>query len=130
MFRETTYLGMLGSWQTLLGAVGANAELAHLEVNRARLEELLTRGQAAVNRQAALAAAKQETSQDLQAIIKEGERIATVLRFSIKGEYGPRAEKLAEFGLKPFRGRTRKGAAKPSPEAPSPTPAVPTESSR
>ena len=128
MARETTYLGMLGSWQKLLGAFGANAELAHLEVNRARLAALLARGQEATNHQAALAAAKQEVSQDLQAILKEGERIATVLRFSIKAEYGPRAEKLAEFGLQPFRGRPRKES--PSPEAPNTAPQVPAESSR
>lgn len=128
MYRETTYLGMLGSWQKLLGAFGANPELAHLEVNRARLEALLARGQEAVNRQAALAAAKQETSQDLQEVIKEGERIATVLRYSIKAEYGPRAEKLAEFGLRPFRGRPRK--EEPSPEVPDPAPQVSTDSSR
>jgi hypothetical protein len=41
----------------------------------------------------------------------EGGRVATVLRQSLKAHYGVRSEKLAEFGVKPFRGRTRK--AKP-----------------
>jgi hypothetical protein len=40
--------------------------------------------------------------------------MATVLRFSLKLFYGPRSEKLTEFGIQPFRGRT------PAPELPPP----------
>ena len=114
--RETTYLGMLGSWQKLLTAIAANPELSHQEVPRARLEELLVQGQGVVNRQAALTASKQEASKELQGVIVEGERMATALRVMIRAHYGPRSEKLAEFGLQPFRGRTRK----PAPEEPPP----------
>jgi hypothetical protein len=125
MTRETTYLGMVGGWQKLLGAIGANEDLAHQEVPRAKLEELLTQAQGVITRQAALTAAKQEASKELQGIIVEGERLARALRRMIQAQYGPRAEKLAEFGLQPFRGRNRKAAAKPSPEAPPPAPPVP-----
>ena len=41
--------------------------------------------------------------------------MATVLLVSIRQHYGIRAEKLADFGLKPFRGR-RKPSPEPEPE--------------
>ena len=43
----------------------------------------------------------------LRTIIVEGERLATVLRRSLKSHYGIRSEKLTEFGIQPFRGRRR-----------------------
>ena len=56
----------------------------------------------------------------------EGERLANLLRGAVKQHYGIRSEKLADFGLKPFRGRNRKKTGpelkpKPSPETPTPT---------
>ena len=38
----------------------------------------------------------------------EGQRVANAVRSLLKEPYGLRAEKLAEFGLQPFRGRSRK----------------------
>jgi hypothetical protein len=60
-------------------------------------------------------AGKQEASKQLNTFVTEGERLATVLQLAVKQHYGIRAEKLAEFGLQPFRGRTK---AKPAPETP------------
>jgi hypothetical protein len=50
-------------------------------------------------------------------LVSECQRLATVLRFSLKQFYGPRAQKLVEFGIQPFRSRTRK----PNPPPPPPT---------
>ena len=127
MSKETTYAGKLGDWRRLLSALEANgAELGHLEVPRTRLEALLSQAVDVSREAAARTAAKQETSQQLKVLVTEGDRVATVLRVSIKQHFGIRAEKLAEFGLQPFRGRSRK-AVKPAAEgpgapAPSPTP--------
>jgi hypothetical protein len=66
-------------------------------------------------------AGKQEASKQLNTFVTEGERLATVLQLAVKQHYGIRAEKLAEFGLQPFRGRTK---AKPAPETPG-TPVTP-----
>jgi len=118
MSQETTYAGIVGDWQRLLAPVKANGEeLAHLEVPRAKLEALMGRAVELNQEQAARAAAKQEASQQLRAIIPEGNRLAALLRLGIKEHYGPRAEKLAEFELKPFRGRAPR-KPKPSPEGP------------
>ncbi len=117
MVKETTYTGKLGSWQRLLTTLLANLEvLAHMEVPRARLEGFLARGLEIAKQQAALAASKQELSKELQGIIVDGERTATVLRVLLKEHYGPRSERLSEFGIQPFRGRNRKEKPLPPPE--------------
>ena len=38
-----------------------------------------------------------------------------MLQLAVKQHYGIRAEKLAEFGMQPFRGRSRTGEAGPDP---------------
>jgi hypothetical protein len=72
--------------------------------------------------QAAQRAAKQASTQRLQEVLVEGERLATLLRRSVKQHYGIRAEKLAEFGMQPFRGRNQP-ASTPTPATPAKTPA-------
>ncbi len=118
MSKETTYAGQRGDWQGLLDRFAANAEeLSYLEVNRLKLQNLLTRAQELSTQQAALTAAKQELSLLVKDVMAEGGRVATVLRQSLKTHYGVRAEKLAEFGVKPFRGRSRKVKAKAKADA-------------
>jgi hypothetical protein len=84
---------------------------------------VLNRVQDLVTRQAAAIAEKQELSRLIPASLIDAQRLATVLRKGLQQHFGVRSEKLAEFGLKPFRGRKRSGDA--SPEKPEPEPAEP-----
>jgi hypothetical protein len=111
----------LGEWNRLGVTVRANsADLPHLETPVARLETLLVQGLDLTKEQGVFRASKQERTQQLQVVLAEGTRLATLLRTAVKQHYGPTSEKLAEFGLKPFRGRKVKPAPEPvaSPEAP------------
>jgi hypothetical protein len=113
---ETTYKGKVEDWERLNERLTANAaELAHLEGTRARLEAMMAQARGIAATQAAQIAAKQQASQALKTAIVEGDRLANMLRAGVKQHFGIRAEKLSEFGIKPFRGRNRK--AKPEPEA-------------
>ncbi len=114
-----SYSEILGDLQRLLAAVNANAgDLQHLEGSRSSLEGLVSQAQVLSQEQAALTASKQDKTQELRIVVTEGQRLGTVLRFAVKQHYGISAEKLAEFGLQPFRGRSRKVK---EPEAPPPT---------
>ena len=125
MSQETTYAGILGEWQRLLVSLTANSEaLTNLEGLRLKLESVLERAVALTKEQAATKAAKQQASKDLRALIPEGRRLATLLQRGVREHFGPRAEKLAEFNLQPFRGRPRKPATD-KPEEPGGTPAPP-----
>ena len=109
MPRETTYTGMLGDWLRLFQALLANAvEVPALEGLRVRLGELLNRAQELIKEQSALKTRKQETSRELKAVTDEGQRLATTLRSALKQHYGPRSEKLSQYSIQPYRGRTRK----------------------
>jgi hypothetical protein len=115
MAKETTYAGILGDLQRLLAPLEANAaELAHLDGSRTKLATLLAQAQELVKRQAALTAGKQDSSRQLRTLVSETQRLGNALRKMIVEHYGIRSEKLAEFGLQPFRGRIRK----PAPEEP------------
>ncbi|HEY9420259.1 MAG TPA: hypothetical protein VIW92_02505 [Thermoanaerobaculia bacterium] len=117
MSQETTYAGRLGDLQRFTAALVANkTELPHLDGAIGRLEALLGQAQQAAMQQAALAASKQDTSKQLKTALIEGQRLANGLRSLLKEFYGLRSEKLAEYGLQPFRGRKRKD----KPENPEP----------
>jgi hypothetical protein len=120
MSRETTNAGKLGKLQRLSTALSANnGDLQHLQVSITQLAALLTQAQEAAKQQAGFIASKQEASKQLKTFLTEGQRLANVLQLAVKQHYGIRSEKLAEFGLQPFRGRTK---AKPAPETPEPAP--------
>ena len=114
----------VGDWQNLLVSIEANsADLTHLEFSRVKLSGTLDRVVDITKQQSALTASKQEMTRQLREALTEGNRLATVLRLAIKEHYGIRSEKLAEFGMQPFRGRPRK--AKPTaPPVPEPAPDV------
>jgi hypothetical protein len=121
MARETTYKGKVEAWEQLSERVAANEpELAHLENSRAKLDGMVAQARQVAATQAAQVAAKQQSSQSMKEVIADGDRLATVLRTSIKEHFGIRSEKIAEFGVQPFRGRKAK---KTSPEDSTPAPA-------
>ena len=107
-------------WQLLLAAVDQNlGDLPQLEIARNKLEGLLDQALVLVPQQAAQAAAKQSTSQQLEAVLTTGRKVATVIRFTVKEHYGNRNQKLTEFNIQPFRSRTVPPAL-PTPESPAP----------
>jgi hypothetical protein len=118
MSRETTTSGRLGKLARFSAALAANApELAYLEGARLRLERSLAEAQEIAKQQAAFTASKQEASRKLKTAVNETERLATGLRKLVAESYGVRSEKLAEFGLQPFRGR-KLSRETPEPMAP------------
>ncbi len=122
MSKETTKKGKLGDLERLTSSLAANAEeLPHLEGSRNQLGTLLGQAREAADLQAFHTAGKQEASQQLKTALTEGLRLANVIRLAIKQHYGIRSEKLAHFGIQPFRGRSRKDPEEPQ----TPTPETP-----
>ncbi|MGH7484977.1 MAG: hypothetical protein ACREMY_05120 [bacterium] len=112
MSQETTDAGFQGDWRALAAMVEANSdELAYLEPLRLQLAAQSDKALAIFQQQSSLKAAKQEQSKQLRATITEGNRLSTLLRSAIKQHYGIRTEKVAEFGVQPFRGRVRRTKA-------------------
>jgi len=120
MAKQRSYAAILGDLQRFHKRMESSvAELPHLEAPHKQLGERLTRAQELLKQQSTLAAAKQEASQEVRTLLFESDRQANAMRAMVKSHFGIRAEKLAEFGLQPFRGRTRKAkASTPTPDAP------------
>jgi len=120
MSTETTSKGKLGDLERLLASMAANAaELPQLEAIRNQLGTLLGQAREAADLQALHTAGKQEASRNLQTALTEGMRLANILRLAVKQHYGIRSEKLAHFGIQPFRGRPfRSRTRNPQPETP------------
>ena len=127
MTRETTNSGRLGRLQKLSAALAANSgDLPNLQGSITQLAALLAQAQEAAKQQAALTAEKQAASRQLNTSLTDVERLGTVLQLAVKQHYGIRAEKLAEFGMQPFRGRSRTAKPAPTPPpTPTPTPKPP-----
>ena len=126
MTRETTYKGSTGDLERLIAALLANAaELPQLEGARLSLEQILTQTRATAQEQAGLIAGKQDASRRLLRLIGDGQRTVTAVRKMLKAHYGLDSEKLAEFGVQPFRTRSRRAGPPPPPEKPAPEAARP-----
>jgi hypothetical protein len=122
MPKLTKYSDHLGDWTSLLAALLENeVNLPHLAIPRDQLQAFLDEAHGLATSQAAQAAAKQETSRRLEEVVNLGSKLATSLRVALKVVYGNGSEKLTEFHIQPFRGRTRAATTPPiSPEAPAP----------
>jgi hypothetical protein len=126
MARETTKSGKLGDLTRFNDTLAANAQdLPHLEGSRLRLTKVVVDAQDAAKQQAFFTAGKQEATKRLETLVTEGQRLAAGIRKLLTETYGIRSEKLAEFGLQPFRGRKavkKNGTGKPEPPATPTTP--------
>jgi hypothetical protein len=111
----------LDGWDRLTTPMGANpTQFPNLEDERQQLVSILTRSRDLVIQQAALTASKQDISKRLDALLGEGRKLATFIRVGVKQKLGNRSEKVIEFGLQPFRSRSRKPSPPPEKIAPAP----------
>jgi hypothetical protein len=126
--KRTTQTEALGGWQKLLGMLEAHVtEIPQLEPFRAKLGTLVGQALDLTKQQADHRANKQDASKQLKQLTKSGRRLAAVVRSALIEHYGVSEEKLAAFGLQPFRGRPRKDQPSTTPAptpAPSPSPEV------
>ena len=118
MERETRNAGIMGALQRLSVTMEANKEeLPNLEPFRLKLTGIVIQIFDIAKQQAAHKAGKQESAKLLRKLLTEGNRVADLVRTGVRDHFGPDAEKVAEFGVQPFRGKARK-AKSPVPETP------------
>jgi hypothetical protein len=127
MPREPKYGVTLNGWERLLASLDANAQdFPQLESYRTQLKTMLDAAKASAAHQTAMAATKQEATQQLQETLVSGRKLATFLRNGVRQQYGNRAEKLVEFDLKPLRQKVRTTEATKPPVTPPTTAPHPT----
>jgi hypothetical protein len=126
MERETRSAGIMGELQRLSVTMEANKDLLpNLEPFRLKLTGIVVQIFEIAKQQSAHKAGKQETAKQLWTLLTQGNRVADLVRTGVRDHFGPDDEKVAEFGVQPFRGlKTKTKTPAPTP-APSPAP-VPT----
>lgn len=98
-------------WERLVAAVAKNLKkLSGMERDLEVLKQALVEVREAKKRQIEMRAAAQQATRDLEAAMEKANGAAVRLNSGILSAYGSKAEKLAEFGLRPWR--PRKAAAK------------------
>jgi hypothetical protein len=116
MATEATYSGIFGGAQRLHASLETSVrDIPHLEAGRLRLGDALGRVQSLLTQQAALTAAKQDVSQEIKTTMEDIQFLMTILRKAVRQHFGKKSEKLAEFGVQPFRGRKANTGGKPFP---------------
>jgi hypothetical protein len=112
----------MGDLQRLSVTMEANKELLpDLEPYRLKLTGIVTQVFDVAKQQSAHKAGKQESSKQLRKLLTQGNRVADVVRTAVKDHFGPEDEKVAEFGVQPFRSRKAKTAT----QTPTPVPTTP-----
>lgn len=121
----STQADIVKEGRRLIGALAANeVDLPHMELPRQRLQGLVDAVDELIIRQGALTAEKQDVTRQLQGAVLSGRALIAFVRKGVQELYGTRSEKLAEFGLQPFRGRPRRELTPVLPPTP-PTPPTP-----
>jgi DNA-directed RNA polymerase alpha subunit len=117
----TSFADVIRDWERLLAAHTDNAEiLTPAEAQRRVLEEFLAKARELKARQESLNAAKQQTTQEITALVKDGREAARRLRSAVKANLGTKNERLTQFKIAPLRERAPR---KPKTPAPGPPPA-------
>lgn len=109
MFKSQSYAASVNEWEEWLAALERNIdELPQLEIPRDRLQTIVNQIRTFATEQAAHTAERQQATKRVEFLLVQGRKLATVIRTAVREHYGNRSEKLAEFGLQPFRGRPRR----------------------
>lgn len=112
----TSYPDVVEDWEGLLTSARNNADkLPDISRHTTALELVLGQTKAMKALQQSHAAARQEATQELNKLLEQGRELAIRLRAVIKGEIGPKNERLVQFKVKPIRKRPRK-TPEPPPE--------------
>ena len=120
MSRVPLYMHKVAGWEVTGTGVALNQpQLQHLDGHRIQLQESTVQFKELSTQFNALTTSKQEVNKEMQALFRRMETLVAYLRTGVRQHYGKDSEKLIEFGLQPYRGKTPSPKA-PLPEAPKP----------
>jgi len=124
MGSTNSFADVVLDWEDVLVACRNNAEVMRsAEPLRLELERILGTARDAKGRKEAAIALKQQLTQELKQVLKDGREVARRLRGAAKAQLGTKNEALVEFKARPIR--DRKGRRKLTPVTPAPAAGTP-----
>jgi hypothetical protein len=126
--RPSTQPEVIASWERMLNAAaGYSEDLGEGQAIIENLQRFLQEARALEAVQFKATADRQEATKRLLKVLRDGSKMATLLRFFLKNRFGYESDRLVEFGFQPFRGFNRSSSPK-EPAEPSPEPTTPPSS--
>lgn len=116
----------LAGWEHFLKAAAANVDrLRFLDGHVTEMIGVVEAIKVTRNRQGTARAELQQSTRDLEDLLRRGRDLADRLRNGVRTEFGATSEKLVEFGMQPRR-KPQRNSKKAKKETP-PEPAPPTQ---
>jgi hypothetical protein len=126
MPNPSSYADFIRDWESLLGAARDHAALLpDVERHRDALAQHLETVKALKGRQDLLLGSAKRATQELQAGLEEGRKLAIRLRGAIKANLGHDNRLLEQFGIASFPRPRRRKPSEPAPEPAPETPPAP-----
>jgi hypothetical protein len=117
---KSSLADFISDWETLLKNVTDTAtELPDMDVYKATLEQLAGQAKDGIALAHSRRGFKQQETRDLRSLMIQGKDAAAKLRSAIKAHFGPRSERLVQYGMTPIRKPDSKNQ-KPKPADPAP----------
>ena len=126
---KSSLADFISDWEALLKNVTETAaELPNMDVYKTALEQLAGQVKDGIALANSRRGFKQQETRDLRSLTIQGKDAAAKLRSAIKAHFGPRSERLVQYGMTPIRKRSRKADSKnKKPKPADPAPAFPSE---
>jgi hypothetical protein len=119
---KTSIADAITAWENALAnAKTSAADVPGIEGYTAPLEEILAEAKILTARLESRKGVKQQESQDRKLLMQKGNTQVSRIRSAVRAFFGPRSERLVEFGARPVRPRTGKKPTLPAPPPVSPT---------
>lgn len=102
------YVATVSAWRQFIDSVDEEiAQMPQVQDLVAQLEVMYGRAQELVLERAALQAAKQAATRELQEILPNGRIAINCLRKTLRYKFGKENPRLIQYGIRPYRRRTR-----------------------
>lgn len=102
------YAATVGAWRQFLDSVDEEiAQMPYAQEVALKLETMYGRAQELVLERAALQAAKQAATRDLQEILVDGRIAINYIRKALRYKLGKENPQLVRYGIQPYRRRKR-----------------------
>ncbi|MEW6556872.1 MAG: hypothetical protein AB1349_05890 [Elusimicrobiota bacterium] len=112
---KSAYAERINRYEVLISGLKKNEKELNLPVKTAEFEKLVSDAKAQDKLQEELKAKQQQATERFNALMNDLKEKSARLVSGIHAQYGKKAEKLEEFGLKPLRtGRRKSSATQPT----------------
>ena len=108
---KRSYAELINIWDVLISGLKKNEKELSIPVKTADFEKAVNDARAEDKIQEELKAKTQQSTERLNKLLKDLKEKSARIVSGIHAQYGKKAEKLEEFGLKPFKSGRKKGSS-------------------